>query len=101
MKRREGERAPKAALPRNPIRRAAALLMGAAEWLACAFRVRLPHSLANFFSRGSSHSSDAKAPRDGMVCVIGCERQRSNPVGLRRKLDCFVAFAPLNDQVRG
>src|SRR6516164_3973747 len=23
-----------------------------------------------------------------------CERQRSNPVGLRGKLDCFVAIAP-------
>jgi hypothetical protein len=27
-----------------------------------------------------------------------CERQRSNPVGLRENLDCFVAVAPRNDE---
>jgi hypothetical protein len=29
-----------------------------------------------------------------------CERPRSNPVGLRGKLDCFVAVAPRNDELR-
>jgi hypothetical protein len=46
----------------------------------------------------------AKLGRTGvartMPLIRHCERQRSNPGGLREYLDCFVAIAPRNDEAK-
>ena len=55
---------------------------------------------ANLSVRGGQ----AKLGRIGAARTVPlarhCERQRSNPDGLRENLDCFVAIAPRNDEVR-
>jgi hypothetical protein len=55
---------------------------------------RHPEVRAKRASKGDDLGGVASAVRH-------CERQRSNPDGSRGNLDCFVAFAPRNDEVPG
>jgi hypothetical protein len=90
------------AQPRPRHQHAATFVDVARQWLALRLSaLRLPllpggESIFLRWRRSCAQSSGAEALRERRR-LRHCERQRSNPVGLHGKLDCFVAIAPRND----